>query len=316
MTRLVWLAAAVIAAAVAPLAGDNYVLRLATTFCMYATLALSWNLIGGLAGYPSFATAAFFGIGAYVNGIAQSAGWPWWAAWPAAALFAALFALALGSAILHLRGHYFAIASLVVADVLRELVNAATGLTGGGMGLNLPLATGDVVQQARFYYAAMLALALGACAIGWWVARSPLGFGLRCIAQNEDAALMLGVHTRGYKVAAFTLASLLAAGAGAVYASWVAYIDPTDVFDVLISVKPIIMVLLGGAGTLLGPVVGAAVFLAAEELLWRNLLEFHAGLLGVLVVLLVLFLPAGLRQARLPGITRLRLWLRRGATSR
>jgi branched-chain amino acid transport system permease protein len=131
---------------------------------------------------------------------------------------------------------------------------------------------------------------------------------VRCIEQNEDAAQVIGVDTRACKVAVFTLSGLLAGATGAVYASWVTYIDPTDVYDIMLSVKPIVMALIGGVGTLMGPLFGAVVFLGLEELLWRNVLEFHAGLLGLLVVALVLFLPGGLRDFKRAGLLR---WLGR-----
>ncbi len=277
---------------------DNYVLRLATTVAMYASLAWAWNLIGGYAGYPSFATAAFFGLGAYSGGILQGA-LPFALAWPLAGLIVAIFAGLLGGAILHLRGHYFAIASLVMGDVLREVTNAWTDLTGGGMGLNLPLLDlGGVNQQARFYFLAMFSMAALALLIAWLVSRSRLGVALQCIEQNEDAAQVIGIDTRASKVAVFTLSGLLAGATGAVYASWVTYIDPTDVFDISLSVKPIIMALIGGVGTLMGPLIGALLFLGLEELFWRNVLEFHAGLLGLLVVALVIFLPGGVRDLK------------------
>jgi branched-chain amino acid transport system permease protein len=291
---------------------DNYVLRLATTVGMYAALALSWNLVGGFSGYPSFATAAFFGLGAYAAGVAQNFGLPLWAAWPLAALVGMVFAGLLGGAILHLRGHYFAIASLVVADVLREVTNSWTDVTGGGMGLNLPLVSvGGVDGQTLFYLGAMTLVAVVALVITIWVDRAPLGVALRCIEQNEDAAPVIGIDARRAKVAAFSLSGLIAGATGAVYASWVTYIDPTDVYDVLLSVKPIIMVLIGGVGTVLGPVIGAVVFLGLEELLWRNVLEFHAGFLGLLVVALVLFLPGGLRDIGRFGLVA--LWRKRRA---
>ena len=294
MTRLLLVAAALLIL-VLPALADNYILRVATTMLMYSALALGWNFIGGFAGYPSFATAAFFGLGAYASGVLQTKGLPMAAAWVLAGAIAALFAAALGRAILHLRGHYFAIASLVVAEVLREVTNSATDLTGGGMGLNLPVLSADVTTQARLFYYAMLIVAVTALATTALVARHRLGFGLRCIQQNEDAAIVLGINTRRYKVAAFTLSAVFPGLCGAIYASWVNYIDPTDVYDVLLSVKPIVMVLLGGAGTVLGAVYGAFLFLLMEELVWRNLLQFHAGLLGIIVVCLVLFLPRGLR---------------------
>ena len=294
MTRLLLVGTALLLL-VLPTIADNYVLRVATTMLMYSALALGWNFIGGFAGYPSFATAAFFGLGAYASGVLQTKGFPMMAAWILAGAIAALFAAALGRAILHLRGHYFAIASLVVAEVLREVTNSATSLTGGGMGLNLPVLSADVTTQARLFYYATFVVAATALATAALVARDRLGFGLRCIQQNEDAAIVLGINTRRYKVVAFTLSAVFPGLCGAIYASWVNYIDPTDVYDVLLSVKPIVMVLLGGVGTVLGAVYGAFLFLLMEELVWRNLLQFHAGLLGIIVVCLVLFLPHGLR---------------------
>ena len=285
--------------ALLPLAGESYWLRLGTTMLMYGVLAISWNFIGGMAGYPSFASAAFFGLGAYTGAVAQKLGLPLALAWGLAGVFALALAAALGLALLRLRGHYFAIASLVVAEVLRELVNAATDLPGGGLGLILPIPRlASVEAQAVFFFYAMLALAALAFAATLFVVRSRLGFGLRCIQQNESAADMLGVNTTRYKVAAFMLSGVFVGVAGAIYASWVHYIEPPDVFDVLYSVKAIVMVLLGGAGSVFGPLVGAALFLSLEELVWRNYLQVHTGVLGLLIVLLVMFLPRGLMSLR------------------
>jgi branched-chain amino acid transport system permease protein len=288
------LLAGVLALALLPLVGGNYALRLGTTLAMYAVLALSWNFIGGMAGYPSFATAAFFGLGAYASAILEGRGMAMPLAWAAAGVVAALFAAVIGLAILHLKGHYFAIASLALAEVLRELVNSAADLTGGGMGLNLPVPKWGVQQQAQLFYFVMLALAAVTAAVAVLVRDSRFGFGLRCIQQNEDAAIMLGVDARVYKTAAFVLSAVFVGVAGAVYASWVHYIEPGDVFDVLLSVKPLVMVLIGGLGTLFGPVIGAAAFLLLEEAVWRSFLTIHAAVLGVLIVLLVLFLPGGM----------------------
>jgi branched-chain amino acid transport system permease protein len=274
--------------------GGNYAIRFATIFAMYATLALSWNFIGGFAGYPSFATAAFFGLGSYASAIAQSSGIPMLVAWPFGGLIAAAFAALIGLAILHLKGHYFAIASLALVEVLRELVNINDRLTGGGMGLNLPVAHAGVTQQALLFLAAMLAVTIVTVLVTVIVTRHKIGFALRCIQQNEDAAIMLGVNARLYKAAAFTLSALFPGIVGGIYASWVHYIDPSDVFDIFLSVKPLVMVLLGGLGTLFGPVIGAGVFLVLEEAVWRSFLTVHAAVLGLLIVALVLFLPNGL----------------------
>lgn len=281
-----------------PFGVGNYSVRLATTVFLYAALALSWNLIGGFAGYPSFATSAFFGLGAYVAGIAQHHGVPMAGAWMIGTMACAIFSIGFGAAILRLKGHYFAVASLIVAEVLREIINTSTSLTGGGMGLNIPVFTSNPDLFGRIFYSAMLALMFASLLMTIWVSQSKTGFALRCIQQNEDAANVLGVNTTGYKILAFALSGCIAGTAGAIYGSWVSYIDPSDAFDILISVKPIIMTLLGGPGTILGPIVGAVVFLMFEELVWRNFMTIHKGLLGLIVVGLILFLPTGVLQIR------------------
>jgi branched-chain amino acid transport system permease protein len=291
-----WLILAVVGVALAllPFSAGNYLLRLATTVCMYAVLAQSWNFIGGLAGYPSFATAAFFGLGAYTSAVLQAQGVPTLVAWACAGPAAVAFAVLIGGAILHLRGHYFAIASLIVVEMLRELVNGMPDFTGGGKGMNLPILHMSVAAGAQIFFYAMLALALACTATAIVIHRSKLGFGLRCIQQNEDAANILGVNAYAYKTAAFALSALFVGIAGAIYASWVTYIEPSDVFDILLTVRPMVMVLLGGLGTIFGPALGAVILLAFENLVWRNFLTIHAAVLGVIIVVLILFLPNGI----------------------
>lgn len=277
--------------------GDAYALRLATMACMYAVLAVSWNVIGGMAGYPSFATAAFFGLGAYTGGVVLSHDLPLPVAIGAASLLTLLVTLILGRILLRLRGHYFAIASLAVGEVLRESTNAATDLTGGGMGLNIPLAVGgegSPLSEATFFFLAMGALLLVTLLVVFAVERSRLGFGLSCIRQNEAAADMIGVNGTLYKSLAFALSAVFVAAAGTLYAGWVHYIEPADVFDVLLAIKPIVMVLLGGLGSTVGAVVGAFAFLGVEEIVWSRWLQVHSAILGFLIVVLLLFLPHGL----------------------
>lgn len=278
-----------------PAADNAYLLRLGTMACMYAVMAVSWTIIGGFAGYPSFATAAFFGLGAYANGVLVAAGASLATGMTVALVLALALGLSLGAVLLRLRGHYFAIASLAVAEVLRELTNAATELTGGGMGLNVPISMGgDIMDAAAIFYWGMWALLIVTLALVLLLERSKLGFGLKCIKQNEMAADMIGVNSTLYKSVAFALSGAFVALAGALYAAWVNYIEPPDVFDILYSVKPIVMALLGGLGSAVGAVLGAFVFLGIEELVWRHFLEMHAAVLGLLIVLLLLFLPNGL----------------------
>lgn len=293
MTRALLVLLVVALLAALPAAGDNYALRLGTMFAMYAVMAYSWNVIGGFAGYPSFATAAFFGLGAYAGALTQGAGVPMPFAWATAGVAAALFAFLFGLAILHLKGHYFAIASLVIAQVLMEVATSWTDLTGGGMGLNLPVLRISVEAQAQLFFWAMLAVGVMAFLMNVAVARTRFGFALTCIRQNEDASAMVGINPTLYKVGAFVCSAVFVGVAGAIYASWVFYIEPGDVFRVLLSVKPIVMVMLGGAGTVLGPGIGAALFLVMEELVWRSFLSVHAAVLGVIIVALIFFLPRG-----------------------
>jgi branched-chain amino acid transport system permease protein len=140
----------------------------------------------------------------------------------------------------------------------------------------------------------MFILALLTIFTAAYVMRRPLGFGLMCIKQNEDAANIIGINATIYKTVAFSLSAVFVGGAGAFYASWVNYIEPGDVFDILFSIKPIVMVLIGRAGTVSGPIIGAIVFLLLEELVWRNFLTFHAGVLGLIVVFLIFYLPDGI----------------------
>jgi len=291
-----WVTLVVVAVLLAalPLAGNNYFLRLATTVCMYVVMAQSWNFIGGLAGYPSFATAAFFGFGAYTSAILQNHDAPMVLAWGCGGLAAMTFAALLGGVILHLRGHYFAIASLIIAEMLREIINGMPDFAGGGKGLNLPILRIPVSAEAQLFFYAMLLLAVITAAAAIVIHQSKLGFGLRCIQQNEDAANILGVNAYGYKTAAFSLSAVFVGVAGAIYASWVKYIEPPDVFDVLLAVKPMVMVLLGGLGTIFGPALGAVILLAFEELVSRNFLTVHAAALGLIIVALILFMPNGI----------------------
>jgi branched-chain amino acid transport system permease protein len=285
--------------AVLPLFGGAYALRLGTIACLYAILALSWNVVGGLAGYPSFATAAFFGFGAYATGVLLG----WGLALPVSvvATLVMTFVLAalLGAVLLRLRGHYFAIASLSLVEVLRELVNNATDLTGGGMGLNIPLGlSSGILADATLFFYAMWGLLLATALASVAVAMSKLGFGLNCIRQNETAAGMIGLNATLYKSIAFGLSACFVGAAGGLYAAWVHYIDPSDVFDILYSVKPIVMTLMGGLGSPLGAVCGAFLYLGLEEVVWRNTIQIHTGVLGLLIVALLLWLPHGLVSLR------------------
>lgn len=287
---VLWIAAL----ATTPLYAENYIVRSAIIIAMFSTLAYSWNLIGGFTGYPSFATAAFFGIGSYVGAIAQRNGVPMVVAWVLAMIFVAVFATMLGAILLRLKGHYFAVGTIAVLEVCRLVVSSWGSVTGGGDGLNVPLLRWSSDDVAALFLLVMISLMLVTFAMNVFVDRHRLGFGLRCIRQNENAANMVGVNTTLYKVIAFTLSALFCGAAGAAYASWVGYIDPTDSFHILLTLKVPVMVMLGGAGTVLGPALGAGAFVILEELVWVNFLNWNRAMLGGVIVFLIFFLPGGL----------------------
>jgi len=294
---LIW----VVLLAALPFLAGNYYVRLATFLCMYATLALSWNFIGGYAGYPSFSTAAFVGLGSYVGALMQNAGVPMVLAWIAATLVVGAFATLAGVALLRLRGHYFAIGSIAMVEVLRLLASLWTDLTGGGEGLNVAILPGGADFAARVFLYAMLAVMVCAWLTALLVDRSRLGFGLRCIGQNEDAADMVGIGIERYKTAAYALSAVYCGTVGAIYASWVSYIAPDDAFSILLTLKVPVMAMLGGVGTVYGPVLGSAAFVLLEETVWARFLDWHQAILGAIVVLLVFALPGGLLGLRLPA---------------
>jgi branched-chain amino acid transport system permease protein len=276
-------------------------------------MALSWNFIGGYARYPSFATAAFFGLGAYAGAIAQTRGLAMPGAWLFAAVFTAMFAACLGFVVLRLRGHYFAVGSFAIVEILRLGASSWHGLTGGGSGLNVPILPGGPEFASRVFLYSMLALALVTFAAAIWVDRSSLGFGLRCIRQNESAASMLGIDVDRLKIIAFALSATFVGAGGAIYASWVSYIDPADSFQILLTIKVPVMVLLGGAGTLFGPLIGVLAFQMLEERIWSSFLEIHSGVLGLVIVVLVFCLPGGLLAAPYRDMFRRLSFLRRKA---
>jgi len=284
----------VLALASTPFWASNYIVRLAVVIAMYSALTLSWNFIGGFAGYPSFSTAAFFGLGCYVGALSQRSGVPMVLAWGAATLVTGAFAAALGAIILRLRGHYFAIGSIAIVEVVRLVISSWGSLTGGGDGLNLPLLSGGPNAVARIFLVVMVTLMVVTFLISVFVDRGRLGFGLRCIQQNEDAANMAGVNITLYKVIAYTLSALFCGTVGAAYASWTGYIDPTDSFSIIMTVKVPVMCLLGGPGTVLGPVIGTAAFTLLEEVFWANFLDYNRAILGAVIVILIFFLPGGL----------------------
>jgi branched-chain amino acid transport system permease protein len=264
---------------------------------MFVALAQGWNLIGGFAGYPSFGNVVFFGLGGYTTAILMAkSGVAFWLALPAAAVVGLLFAVLVGVPVLRLRGHYFAIATLGVAEGTREVVVNVDGLTGGNSGITVPAVGADAVTSypgnTGFYFY-FLALALFATGVVWVVARSRFGYGLRAIAQDEEAAAAAGINTTRLKVAAFALSGFLTAMAGAMYAFQQVTIYPTRLFDVDITVLMVIMAVIGGTGTVIGPVLGAVALQFLSEWLRTNYTDLHTMIFGGIIVVAVVLLPMG-----------------------
>jgi branched-chain amino acid transport system permease protein len=264
---------------------------------MFATLALAWNIIGGFAGYASFGNVAFFGLGGYaVATLMTRLKWPFWPALVIAALVATAFAVIVGLPVLRLRGHYFAIATLGVAEGMREIVINLTSLTGGNAGITIPAvgleATTSYPGETGFYYY-FLVLMLVSLAIVWLISNGRFGYALRAIAQDEDAAASIGINTTRTKVAAFALSGMLTALAGSLFAFQLVNIYPPRMFSVEITVLTVVMAVIGGAGTVLGPLIGAVTLQFVSEYLRTNFLDLHTFIFGAIIIVAVLFLPQG-----------------------
>jgi branched-chain amino acid transport system permease protein len=264
---------------------------------MFVALAQGWNLIGGFAGYPSFGNVVFFGLGGYTTAILMAkADAAFWLALPAAAAVGVLFAVLMGIPILRLRGHYFAIATLGVAEGMREVVVNVDGLTGGNSGITVPAVGAQAVTSypgnTGFYFY-FLVLALAAIAVVWVVSRSRFGYGLRAIAQDEEAAAAAGINTTRTKIAAFALSGLITAMAGAIYAFQQVTIYPPRMFDVDITVLMVVMAVIGGSGTVIGPVIGAVALQFLSEWLRTHYTDLHTFIFGAIIVLAVVLLPMG-----------------------
>ncbi len=271
-----------------PLGATGYWMNLLTQLFIYGTLATAWNIIGGYTGYAAFGNIAFFGGGAYVTAeLMTKAGWPFFVSMLVGGVVMMLYGALVGLPVLRLKGHYFAIATLGVAITTREIGNNVE-FFGASRPVNLPL-----LNAPNLFYYVALGLLVFAIAITYLIQRSKLGYGLAAIRENEDAALVMGVDTTRYKVTAFAINAALCGLAGGVYAFWHSTIDPPTVFDLTNNVRMIIMAVLGGIGTPLGPILGAVLLTAIQETLWRGFTDLHAVLFGAAIVVVVMLVPRG-----------------------
>ena len=273
---------------------SGYWVRVITTIFMYAVIAQGMNLMSGYMGYLPFGNAMFFGIGAYVTAIGMSKGLPFLVVVPLAAITAILFSILLGLPVLRLRGHYFAIATIGMSAAILSVVQNATEITGGAMGTTLPIIDKAPGVVYNYFYLAMLALMVITSLSLHFVIKSKFGFGIRSIKANEDAANSMGINTTYHKVIAWAISALFTSIAGALYAYWMSFIGPDEVFDIMIAVNTIVIMLIGGAGSILGPIIGAFVYELFSELAWSAFLEYHLAVLGIIIIIIVIFVPKGM----------------------
>ncbi len=274
---------------------SGYWLRVLTQTFLFGAIATGSNLIIGFTGYPAFGNIAFFGIGAYVTGVLTTKySMPFFATLPFCALFGVVLASLLGIPILRLKGHYFAIATVGVMEAIKELIDNMVELTGGGLGLTLPIMQGEPEYIYKFFYFAMLGSMLFSLLILFIVSKIKQGYALRAIRVDEDAASVMGINTPVYKTFAWAISAGLVGITGGIYAYWISYIDPNTVFGGTYPVKMFAMILLGGGTTVIGPMLGAFILELISEIVWSKFIAIHGMVLGLLIIFIILFLPKGL----------------------
>ena len=265
------------------------------------TLASAWNLLGGFAGQVSLGYSAFLGIGAYTTALLSLKGVDPFLTLPLGAILAAVFSVAIGLPAFRLRGPYFTIATIGVGEAVRVCA-ASVSFTGGSSGLRMPAGSFDFNRN----YFSMVILAILTVALAAYVKRSALGRALAAIKQDIDAAEALGVNSTRSKLIAHALSAAVVAVAGSLYAINFQYIAPGSVFDFQLSLSVVLMPIIGGVGTVLGPVLGALIVstLQIKLLTMPALRDSFLFIYGGLLILVMLYEPNGL-----VGIGR-RIWAR------
>src|SRR5438876_12457779 len=276
--------------------------RLGALILLYAIAASAWNVVGGYAGQVSVGHVVFFGCGAYaaMGAYAHFALSPM-VGIPAGILFSVVIAAVVGVPTLRLSGHYFSMATIAVAELVRLIVTN-TEYLGAAVGLSGPTVPRTVLDlsftSALPYYYLFLSVLVITLGITWWMANSRMGFYLRAIKDSERAARSLGAPASRTKLAAFMLSAGLTSVAGALYAMMFVFVDPESGLGILISVKILVMAALGGAGLLFGPLVGAMILVPLEEISNSWLGGKGAGLTfvlyGAIIVLIARFQPGGI----------------------
>ncbi len=276
----------------APLRLNGYLLNLLYVTVLSVALAYGWNIISGYAGYFSFGQIAFFGVGAYATALLVAGkGWPWVPAALAGGVIACALSIPLGYVMLRLRGPFFAMGMFGMAQMVRVLVTAIPA-SGAGAGLFLPPGSGIV----EVYYWT-LAVAAGAFALTLWLDRSAFGLRLQALREDEQVAGTLGVDATRAKMTAFALSALIPGLLGGGYALFLTYIEPDAAFSSRLDLQSIVMAILGGVGTVWGPLVGALVMTQISEALWAKFPQIYLMIFGGLLVALLIALPRGIVPA-------------------
>lgn len=303
-------AAVAVLLALGPFVLPSFYVRVGQLMLYSAALGVAWAILGGFAGYASFGHAAFIGVGAFAAGLVENSvpDLP-----PSLLLITGLatggaccaaLSAAIAYPILRLRGTFFAIAMLGVCHVCGELNNNIDALQGS-LGLNFPAIAPAAADPASFFYELYLAGALIVLLVAWLVRRSRFGAGLLAIREDEETARMLGVPTERYKRRAFVLSAVLTGLLGVIYGHSLGYITTDSVYRDDTNLSLIVYSLLGGMGTLFGPVIGAFLLVFITQVVLGRLLDFHLFATGLLLVLLVLLAPGGvLGLARSMGFRR------------
>ena len=303
-TLILLLSVMVALAAVPILLTDVFYQRVAALVLLGAISASAWNLVGGYAGQVSVGHAMFFGAGAYASLLVYTLfGWPPVAGVPLGIAASLVLAVVIGMPTFRLQGHYFSMATIAAAELVRIMVSnwPLLGAAVGLMGPAVPRTTADLqFTDPRYYYWIFLGVLFLLLALTALMERSRMGFYLRAISGSERAARSLGVPVRRFKLYALLLSATFTSAAGSLYALMVGFADPDSVLGVLVSVKMVIMAALGGAGTLFGPLIGAAILIPLEES--TNALFGGSGtgityvVYGAVVMLIARFLPGGLAE--------------------
>ncbi|MBB3066997.1 branched-chain amino acid ABC transporter permease [Limibacillus halophilus] len=282
-----------------PMVAGPYSTRVGGTILMFVALAQSWNLIGGYLGLMSLAHSAFFGLGAVGATIFLINGVPFLFAGLGGVILAVAVALLVGAPTLRLQGHYFVIATLLISEALlngiRNLnVFGFHGAISHNITSQIGLTNLDAAQYNQIFFYAMATLAGFTMLIVWLLQRSKWGLALKAIRDADTAAAAIGISVARIKLTIFVISAAIAAMVGVASAAWLGIVDATAAFDVTITFQVIVMVFLGGRGTLLGPVIGVVLVFSLNEIIGIEFAEISTIVAGVIVVAIVLLLPDGL----------------------